>query len=247
MRSTPVCGIVTTLALLTLACGGTVGGSNPANTGSPLFVRGVIDPSYGSCTYSNDPMQHLLPSGTLDLALKHQYDAEYLVGSRVSDPGVSVQSVRVAKSDGTQLATLQRQLASGALSQASDGLWYGPVGINIVDSTLLASDPDTQRIATAPLGDPSRIQLLTYVRFSGRPSDGSIAESDEYEFPIAVCNGCLIAFTDDPRYPAPNCVGGPPNGGPMVPCFVGQDHTVSCGACQGVPSCHGVAADAGAD
>jgi hypothetical protein len=85
------------------------------------------------------------------------------------------------------------------------------------------------------LGDTRR--LVVYVKFFGTTLGGQYVESDNFEFPVDVCAGCLIVFSNadvNPNDKFPNCQGNPSamNQTVTVPCS-GQDGAVDCQACKG--------------
>jgi hypothetical protein len=97
------------------------------------------------------------------------------------------------------------------------------------------------------LTNGGRVRLVTYARFFGNTLGGRYVESDEFEFPVDVCKGCLIAFTPqdiNPAYPVPNCLGngalGTSTAQQSLPCKPGQDLPIDCIQCQAIPDCHGL-------
>ena len=62
-------------------------------------------------------------------------------------------------------------------------------------------------------------------------------ESGEFQFPIRVCNGCLISFAsgDDPATPGLDCnlplTAASGGGAAQLPCAVGRDETTPCQLC----------------
>ena len=118
-----------------------------------------------------------------------------------------------------------------------------PVEGTLVNTQTVENDPDIQRIAALPLGSSMRVRLLTYVRLFYHGPSGQ-GQADEFPFPVEVCNGCVISFTDAPSSPTPNCVvsASTPPMPTTVPCDIGQDSPVDCRLCQPLPACSGAAA-----
>jgi hypothetical protein len=99
---------------------------------------------------------------------------------------------------------------------------------------------------------------VTYLRFFGNTLGGRYIESDEFEYPVDVCKGCLISFSPQdirPGFPVPNCLGNAAAGSSTaqqtLPCVVGQDLSIDCIQCQAIPDCQGavqgMTLDAGTD
>src|SRR5262249_49152118 len=115
---------------------------------------------------------------------------------------------------------------------------YAPVTAIIIDPQTLGADGALQ--TTVSGGGTAR--LVTYTKFFGNTTGGKSIESDEFEFPVDVCKGCLISFsaTDiNPNFGAPNCLGASGGGSSLpTPCFPGQDFLIDCAACQQIADCH---------
>jgi hypothetical protein len=226
---------------------------------STVFVRDVLAPQTSSqsgavCLYTADPAQAFISSGTLDIALRPQYDAIYLVGNQMvpevnanqlqtETSTVTIQGaiVRITNNRGDELDRYTR-LAAATLSPSSGNTpGYAPIGVTIVDPLALSRDAEIQaNVVGAVLGQSGLVRVVTYVRFFGVTLGGKSVESDEFEFPVDVCNGCLVRFTNDPTLRTPNCVGGTATTGqPVVPCLFGQDVSIDCNlVCQDLPTCN---------
>jgi|HubBroStandDraft_5_1064220.scaffolds.fasta_scaffold15751_3 hypothetical protein len=222
----------------------------------PIFVSGVLAPQLVTpateCAYTNDPSQPALSSGILDVSLRDTYAASYLLGNRLAAVGdggaqtmtsyVNVQgaNVRITTSDGDQLTSFTG-LASAVIARASGGMpgYAALPGVTTIDRLTV------QSVAPPAIGEVQRI--LTFVRFFGQTLGGQYVESDEFEFPVEVCRGCLILFSSqdvNPSFPSPNCAGNPaaPAASVTVPCSA-EDLPVDCSACASFSSaCQGVLA-----
>jgi hypothetical protein len=244
---------------------------------SSIFVQDVLQPqqvSNGqSCTFTSATTQPVISSGTLDVDFRYDYNATYLVGNQLVTEANSQQlvtetstvtikgaEVRITDAAGNQLANYTR-LAAGTIYPSVGGVpGYAPISVTEVidDNTVAANATIKSSVIDAPPRTAS-VRLVTYVRFFGNTLGGRYVESDEFEFPVDICRGCLIAFSpQDIRpapYPAPNCLGNAAAGSSTaqqtLPCIVGQDLSIDCIQCQEVPDCHGAyqggPLDAGAD
>jgi hypothetical protein len=232
-----------------------------AHDDSTMFITGVLAPKTVSngqgCVYTSDPTQTMIPTGTLDVALRHQYDAEFLVASQIvpranpSAPSpetsyVQIQGgvVRITDSQGNELKSFTR-LTSGTINPGSSGSpSYSPVNLTLLDQDTVES-PGV--IGPVLAGEIKR--LVAYVHVFGTTLGGQSVESGEFAFPIDLCYTCLIGFTqanDDPNplLPQPNCYGNAGNstasGTVAETCAPGQDSTLDCTLCPGVPECRTV-------
>jgi hypothetical protein len=218
-----------------------------------LFVAGVIAPPIaaagGACIYGGDPTQPQLSSGVLDAAFRQLYTPAVLVANQLSPQGnpqrlraetsrITIQGVevRVADAAGTELNAFTR-LASGVVPPGTGTApGYVAVSATIVDSESV------RRVGNGLRPGESR-RVVARFKFFGQTLGGQDVESNEFQFPVDVCFGCLVAFppeASDPGRPQPNCLaggGGAGGGGAAAACVPGQDQPTDCRACQGQPIC----------
>lgn len=273
----PVWGHV--LVGLSLAAGGASAFSACVHNDSTIFVHDVLAPQTASsstmvCTYTADPTQPTISSGVVDISLRATYDAMFLVGNQmVSEVNgsqlqtetsiVNIQGAIVRVTSGTQQLSTYTRLAAATIPPLSgNSPGYAAVGpVTIIDEPSLfklsSASTGNTNVANflAAMGAGAVTRVVSHVRFFGVTLGGQSVESNEFEFPVDVCIGCLIAFTNNPLYATPNCIGsasGSSTTQSVVPCELGQDLAVDCNACQGNPACHGAVqapppvADAGA-
>ncbi|MGH7271457.1 MAG: hypothetical protein ACREJ3_13590, partial [Polyangiaceae bacterium] len=249
------------LAGLSLLAGGSVIAMACVHDDSTIFVQSVLSPPLvtpgSSCVFTSDPTQTMLPEGTLDVDLKgHEYVAEFLIANQIvarADPTkpstetsyVSIQgaTIRITDSQGNQIGDFT-QLASVTIPPSVGTTpGFAPLGLTILDhKTVERAD-----VLDALKGGATR-RLITYTRFFGQTLGGISVQSDEYEFPITVCAGCLIRYSSmdiDPNLPSPNCFfalqgagGGTGAASTLpIPCIFGQDFAVDCSQCLGDTAC----------
>ncbi|MDP9000646.1 MAG: hypothetical protein M3O46_11100 [Myxococcota bacterium] len=242
---------------LSLIAGAGVVSSACVHNDTTLFVRDALLAQYRQngmvCIYTPDPLQPFHSSGVLDIALKNQYDGVFLVGNQMVPQVNSSQLqtetsivivkgaiVRITDRTGAQLSTFTR-LTTATLPPSNGGTpGYAPVFATIVDPPTIQNDQTIQQGIAQ--GQGGYVRLVTYVRFFGTSLGGQAVESNEFEFPVDVCNGCLINFTNNPSYPTPNCVGSPTATATtqaQIPCDTGQDVPIDCNACADIPNCRG--------
>jgi hypothetical protein len=238
------------LAAASLLAGSAVVFSACVHDDSTIFVRDVMAPpttgsTGGGCLYTADPTQPALSSGVLDVAVRGEYEAVFLVGNQMvpevnqnqlqtETSTVTIQGsvVRITDAKGQQLTTYTR-LATATIGPSSGST---PGYATVVGVTIL--DPITVANNTAILP----VRLVTYVRFFGVTLGGKSVESNEFEFPIDVCLGCLAEYTNSPLNPLPNCVVGvgltSTTTTVTTPCNVGEDQGYDCNlGCDAIPAC----------
>jgi len=254
------------LAGVSLLAGGVAAMAACKHDDSTLFVQDVLAAqpvSQGAqCTFTADPTQAFISSGVLDLAFRSEYDPTYLIANQ-SVPEVNSQQlqtetniitvqgaiVRITDAAGNQLNTFTRLSAATVYPSSGSVPGYAPITVTTIDSATSSG------LKFGAAGDT--IRLVTYVKFFGLTTGDNTIESDEFEFPVDVCNGCLVEFSstsDNPALPQPNCRGASSSSSSLPsPCIQGQDFGIDCSLCQSIPACQGALAgmtitpDAGAD
>jgi hypothetical protein len=250
--------VLTGLSLLTV--GAVAFAAACVHDDSTIFIQDVLAPQEVSnnqpCIFTSSTTQAVLPSGVLDTDFRYQYDPTYLVGNQMvpeqntqqlmtETSTVNIQGavVRITDASGSQLTTFTR-LAAGTLYPSTGGVpGYAPISVTTIDRDTIINNSTIQ----ATIGSGGVVRLVTYVRFFGKTLGGKYVESNEYEFPVDVCKGCLITFSPQdilmaPGVPVPNCLGsgaGSSTAQQSLPCVVGQDLQIDCIQCQNVTDCHG--------
>jgi hypothetical protein len=228
-----------------------------AHNDASLEVNGVLAPPVpqnGVCAYTADPTQAKISSGTLDVGLLSSYTPELLVGNQLISTANSTQLeaetsrivlqgavVVVDDTDNNQINTFT-SLASGFIDPGTAGApGYGPMAVTIID-------PKTAQDLQASLPVEGTKRVITHVTVFGQTAGGQNIESNEFQFPVDVCNGCLVTFpagSEDPVKAAatgePNCSATSSSSSSstttVVPCVIGQDQLVACTLCQGKTVC----------
>jgi hypothetical protein len=246
--------------IVALAAFGTLSGllaSACAHNDASMVVVGVLappTPQNGTCAYTADPTQATISSGTLDVGLLSSYTPELLVGNQLAarenqtdlqaETAVIVMQGAVVHVDDTNNNEINSftSLASGFIDPGTGGApGYGPMAVTIID-------PKTAQALQGSLPVLGTKRVIARITVFGQTSGSSDIESNEFQFPVDICNGCLVSFpagSDDPVKQAAN--GGVPNcsatstssssSTSVVPCVVGQDQIVDCQLCQGKTVC----------
>jgi hypothetical protein len=74
----------------------------------------------------------------------------------------------------------------------------------------------------------SSAQMILRIVFEGKLLDGSLVKSNEFEYPVTVCNGCLISYG---VAPSSCCDPAFWEDIPDAPCILGQDDGIDCRLC----------------
>ena len=215
-----------------------------AHDDSSLVVRQVMAPQGGStggggCTYKSDPAQPFMTSGIVDVAFLASYRPVVLVGSQLvaqhrSDSfktetaRVSLQGATVTVSDtqGKEIANFST-LAAGFVDPASGSA----PGYGLTAVTLL--DPKTVDALRTQIPAGGTKKLVARFKVFGQTLGGQSVETNEAQFPIDVCLGCLVFRPADAT-----CDATADLGSVAAPCVVGQDQAIDCRLCRGNPLCN---------
>ncbi len=228
-----------------------------------VFVNGLLAPpltrQQGACVYTPDPTQLTISSGTLDVAVKQNYNANLLVGSmlirrsqrddlRAEPNRVYLQGaiVRVTDAGGRELNSFTA--LSNATIDPSDGTtpaYSTLLGLRIVDETSVG------KVASS-IPDGGSITLIAYVKVFGNTAGEVSIESAEYQVPVRLCRKCLVTYQfapkaengddagvtgDLPNTPVNEGCNLPPKTdqgatGAAAPCDPGQDEMMPCNYCR---------------
>lgn len=237
-RVVVVCASALVLGVVTPAC---------VENDQSIFIRAVLAPStnrqQGACIYTDDPQQPQLFAGQLDVALRDNYKAVVLVGSQMlqrGDPNnaraepnrvhLNGAVVRVLEPNGAQIAEFTSLATGFADVQQNNNPDFGTMEIVGIDA------PTARTLAGQVAPGGATKQVILQVKAFGKTLGGVDLESSEFQFPLEICNGCLVTFaTADTARPAgEQCTGALATGGTntQLPCEVGQDgEAVPCQLC----------------
>lgn len=212
-----------------------------ADNNSSLFIVGVLDIGLSSCIGKPDNTGPFLSEGTLDTAFAPGYTALILVGNQLTQQGsreqLRTETSRVSlRGAEVQLTTLNGKALDIPGAQAA----FSTVGTGFVDPSA-GSTPSyaTMAVNLIPPGLTGLpAQVLAKIRVFGETLGGTSVTSSELDFPITVCEGCLVLYdTPDTTQAA---------GAPFMcatttasstqttsaqPCILGQDQSFSCALC----------------
>ncbi|MEO8906032.1 MAG: hypothetical protein ABI488_26020 [Polyangiaceae bacterium] len=207
-----------------------------ATNDSSMFIVGVINVDLSTCIAKPDTTSAMLTQGVLDLAFRQDYTAVLLVGNQLTQRGSREQirtetsrvSLRGAEVTLTTLAGKEishfSTVGTGFVDPASgDAPSYAAVSVNVIPGPISAKLPG---------------EVLAKIRVFGATLGGEDVTSSELDFPITVCNGCLVTYPaqGDPTantYMCPSPSASDMTATAVGPCVQGQDTPFSCTLCSG--------------
>jgi hypothetical protein len=220
---------------------------------SSFFVQNVIFPqpqgAGTECTFSANPSQLFLSRGTLDTAFRNEYDAEFLLANQLVTESNPTQVQTETSNINIQGAIVRDTDAAGnqldSFTSLTSGTVYAAVGGTpgyAVSSATVISQKAIQGAGNLAGGVKT---VVGYVKFFGHTLGGDYIESNEFEFPVDICNGCLVQFAAsdiDPCFSNVNCKnaanGMAGSSVTTVPCVIGQDTPVDCSQCLQLSLCN---------
>lgn len=278
------------LAGLTLICGGIALTSACAHNDSSLFVEAALFPTPvaegQSCTFTADPNQTVISVGKMDLAFGNdEYQAVFLIGNQLVAQAssqnlktetsiINIEGAIIVDTDaaGNQLDTFT-SVASGTVLPSSGSVpGYSSIGAIVTSPKALSTLLNTEG---KNINGGGSSLVITYVKFFGHTLGGTYIESNNFEYPITICetsvnnSQCLVNFSQSEAtgtcltstlmmqtIKTPNCLAPSATAASLpVPCQPGQDTVIDCSQCLSVKACNGAypdqspctGADAGTD
>jgi hypothetical protein len=141
--------------------------------------------------------------------------------------------IRVMEPNGGLIAEFTSLATGFADIQQNNNPDYGVMAV-------IGIDAPTAQTLRGQVGDGAK-QVILQMKAFGKTLGGVDLESSEYQFPLRVCNGCLVNFStaDTQAAAGEQCSGALVAGGgtTQLPCFVGQDEPVPCQLCQSRAIC----------
>jgi hypothetical protein len=205
-----------------------------ADNNSSLFVVGAIALDPATCVAKPDNTAVLLPGGIMDVVFTQSYSAFLLVGNQLTQRGSREQLRTETTLDGKTLGNYSTVGTGFVNNAAGDVPSYAAMSVNIIPSALGS---------TAAVLEAGTV--LAKIRVFGDTLGNAAITSNELDFPIRVCAGCLVNYPSsaiDPTSPpgmflcstAPSTTQTTETG----PCVVGQDQSFPCTACSAaLPLC----------
>ncbi len=204
-----------------------------------LFVQGNIALDAPQCGARAEASAPLRMAGTLDVAIKLDYQATLLVGSQLTPRG-DKENLR-AESMITAITGAEVQLFTdtGALDTEftvpASGVIFPDAssdpGFGTVNATLIPAATGIELANEITTRADVRTRVAQ-VKVFGKTIGGLEVESGELTYVIRVCEGCLVDFPSAVMDSAGNCSENL-DMNPEAPCRLGQDDPVDCRLCRG--------------
>jgi hypothetical protein len=202
---------------------------------SGLFIQGNVKLTAPACEARAEATSTLLIGGTLDVALKYDYDATLLVGSQLT-PRADKKNLRtetmIAVVDGAEVHLFKDDGSPDtAFTVPASGVIRpdpsNEAGYGIISATLIPQKTGFDLAAMMQRGEVAT--RVAEVKVFGKTVGGLDVQSATLRYVIKVCVGCLI---DYPPAALQNgqCVK-QLDQNPELPCFFGQDEVVDCRSC----------------
>ncbi len=222
-----------------------------ADNEETIFIRQIQALRAPECVITADPKAFITSSGVLDLAQGTEYLVHPLVGNQLLARGDPRQAKAEANRVVIEGAEIQLKLPGG--SGVGDA--YSVIANGTVDPTATA-DPSynftslllipggkaaqlRQQIGTIPGGE-----LVAEIRIFGHTLGGKDVETGIFVYPIRLCLGCLVDFSQGKAGCRAELGGGSGGAAARTTCFTGQDYPTDCRTCKGVfPFCTPCAVD----
>jgi hypothetical protein len=209
-------------------------GSGCVDNDSSFFIYGVMDINRSECVARPDASAVLLAYGQLDRLFANGYEAVILVGSHLTQRG-SREKLRTETSRlnitgahvtlyGTNGAAIEIDSAATGLVNPANGT---DPGLAAVFARLVRPEDMDD------LGPDG--QIIARVKILGTTLGGQDIESDEFDFPIGLCTGCLVSYPASALDPMTNLCDSADDTMATTTdqsaCFFGQDYPFTCTYC----------------
>ncbi|HET7541311.1 MAG TPA: hypothetical protein VFK05_15640 [Polyangiaceae bacterium] len=219
-----------------------------ADNNSSLFVVGVIALDKSTCVATSDATSNMLAGGILDVAFTTSYTGFVLVGNQLTERGSREQirtetsrvslrgaEVKLTTVDGKLLGNYSTVGTGFVDASAGDVPAYAPMSVNIIPPAL-GSNPSLLAAGA----------VVAKIRVFGDTLGNISVTSSELDFPIRICEGCLVGYPTSAADPSV-----PPGGDykcttaastvdrtEELPCIIGQDDSFPCTTCSAsLPLC----------
>ena len=211
-----------------------------ADNDSSLFIQGVLSLPSSDCVARPDAQAEFISQGVLDYGFAGAYVAAVQVGNQLTQQG-NREKLR------TETSRIQLQGARGTVFDVSGaGTDFEAIGTGFVHPAA-GTEPGLAAMFINLVGGEGleavraggEGTIVVRFRVYGTTLGGKEIESGDYDYPIEVCEGCLVDYPAELRDPA-----SPPGGylcGTSAEtnleekvCHYGQDQRFPCSACVAV-------------
>jgi hypothetical protein len=203
--------------------------SGCADNESTLFIKGVMKPDEGTCTYRPDATSVLLLGGVLDTAFGGSYMAGLLVGNQMKSQGNKDRNrtetsrillegavVSLRRSNGGVISEFSAPGVGFVDPSSGDAAAFGVVSVLVV--------PDAAEVV-------GEAYVVADIQVYGHSLGGQEVESNVFSFPIDICDGCLVSFPQSSINPTTGECQATESTSGVLPCYFGQDEIILCSDC----------------
>ena len=218
--------------------------SGCADNESTLFIEGVLALPSSDCVARPDADAEFISRGVLDVYFAAGYVAAVQVGNQLTQQG-NREKLRTETSrihlEGAKGTVFDVNGGEHEFEAIATGFVHPAAGTEPGLSAIFVNLVNTETMGA--LQGTGSGDMAVRFRIFGTTLGGQDIESGEYDYPITVCNGCLVDYPAEALDPAspPNTylcgASGDSAQGEKI-CFYGQDQRFSCSDCAGVdPAC----------
>jgi hypothetical protein len=215
-----------------LALCAAIASSSCVDNESSLFIYGVMEINSTQCLAKPDASAVFIPEGTLDTAFADGYQAAILVGSHLTQRGsrdkLRTETSRLSITGahmtlyGTNGSVTEFDTPATGLVNPSSGTDPGLAAV----FARLIRDKDIPNLG-------GEGQMIARIKILGTTLGGQDIESGVFDFPITVCEGCLVTYPVEALDPENDykCDAATDSGPDTTVCFFGQDVYFPCTYC----------------
>jgi hypothetical protein len=224
-------------------------GPGCAEPESSLFIRHVALVQPPDCAARPEPDGLFVAEGLVDVALRDEYQGFLLVGNQLVPRGsqeivrtetsriaLKTATVRVEDVNGNVLSDFQVPVTGFVDQSIGIEPGYGLASVPLLDSRAISA-------VRSSIAKGASKRLVSFVRITGKTLGESEVTSNEFQFVVKACNGCLVQFppeADDPNLDGVDClapVEANNLGNATQPCLIGQDSLIDCRLCNAREAC----------
>jgi hypothetical protein len=233
-----------------------VGAHGCSENNSSLFIRGALAIEETGCVARAEPGALMRGGGVLDVSFRQDYTAALLVGNQLSTQGdrdsLRTETARVTLTGAeVRLYDLENNQLDEYTVQASGFVDAAPTadspGFGSVFVSVIRPESNFRTVGCEALDTPGQgCDIIVNVRVFGETLGQREVESNELQFPLHVCYGCLVAFPLVALDPVNNtCQGSDQDEVEATYCFLGQDASIDCRLCPRNSACQSPLPSAG--
>jgi len=191
------------------------------------YIEGVVDVAVAQSYVATLAVENRLRASIDDSKARSETNNVYLLGA----------SVRLTLASGEPLDSDPQKDGRGGNEFRTVGSGFltpkgpGTISVNLLDSAAICQVARRvqERVTAGNLRPQDQsFQLIAYARVQAQTAGGLSIESQEFQFPVKLCWGCLV----DLRLQNGRCFAESEDTESTPPCRRGQDQIVKCKDCE---------------